>query len=167
MNKEHSNELLKLGKILYADKDKSSTETLMCFGFDCGDGWYYSLRDLTIKLEALNILYRNYNFQIKAFQVKEKFGTLRFYYHIIPTSDILSEEDGIVMNYVEQLVDNYIDDAEKRCENVCEECGKQFYDFNKNDRVITKGWIRILCKDCAEKLGNEYYTSEEEMKNDL
>lgn len=69
--------------LLYSGRTEPLTQSLMPFGFECGEGWKQPLKDLSYSLETLNMLFyptdRTY---IKADQVKEKFGTLRFYYHI-------------------------------------------------------------------------------------
>lgn len=69
--------------LLYGGAAKPCTENLMCFGWECGDGWYPVLRDLSYDIEALNIQhFYNYGVYAEASQVKEKFGGLRFYYDI-------------------------------------------------------------------------------------
>lgn len=55
---------------LYKGKDQPITENLMPFGFDHGDGWFLIIWNLSEKLEPMGV---------KAVQVKEKYGTLRFY----------------------------------------------------------------------------------------
>lgn len=70
-------------KILYCDADKSMKETCMCWGWECGKGWHDILQKLSYRLEFLNELYYpKYRVRVQADQVKEKFGTLRFYYTI-------------------------------------------------------------------------------------
>lgn len=49
----------------------------------CNRGWYGPLKKLCCKLEALNLTYYGkYRVRIEAQQVKEKYGTLRFYYQV-------------------------------------------------------------------------------------
>ena len=56
----------------------------MCWGFECGEGWYDALKKLSCGLEALNLLvYDKYKVRIQADQVKEKYGTLHFYYSVM------------------------------------------------------------------------------------
>lgn len=47
--------------------------------WDCGSGWYPIISNLSYEIEALNILYAKYGIVTVVDQVKEKFGTLRFY----------------------------------------------------------------------------------------
>lgn len=79
-------ETIQMCKILYCQKDLPMTKTLICicFGWECGQGWHEILKRLSCELEALNLLYYDkYKVRIQADQVKEKFGTLRFYYSIV------------------------------------------------------------------------------------
>ena len=53
-------------------------------GFSCKDGWISIIETLCYRLEALNIqYYPKYKVRIQVEQIKEKFGTLRFYYRVI------------------------------------------------------------------------------------
>lgn len=75
-------ELMKKYPILFIQKDKSMQETCMCWGIECGIGWYVPINELCSKLEELNHDYKKYRVQIQAQQVKEKFGGLRFYFNV-------------------------------------------------------------------------------------
>ena len=111
--------------ILYQDKDKSAQETLMCFGFECGKGWYQLLDELSAKIEAYNVAHPES--PVVAVQVKQKFGGLRFY-------TISSNPE----------VDAFIDEAEGKAWKTCEVCG------STEDVSSTSGWITMVCKKCLE-----------------
>lgn len=84
MHSDFREEVFKNCKLLYAQKNKSMQETCMCWGWECGEGWNDILADASYQLEALNmIVYPKYKLRIQAEQVKEKFGTLRFYYNVV------------------------------------------------------------------------------------
>lgn len=71
-------------KILYCMKDLPMSKTCICYGWECNKGWHHVLRKLSCELEALNLLvYDKWKVRIQADQVKEKFGTLRFYYSVV------------------------------------------------------------------------------------
>ena len=53
------------------------TQTAMCWGCDCGDGWLNLIDDLCEKLQSQTD--KHGAPQLEALQVKEKFGGLRFY----------------------------------------------------------------------------------------
>jgi len=91
-----------------------------------GMGWQKILDDLTLKLEALG-----WNGELQ--QVKEKFGTLRFYW--------VNNLDGIFSEIAEDVVSM----AEWHTSHTCEECG----DCASKRRG--DGWIVTLCEECWEK----------------
>ena len=77
MNEELSNKLLKDFPRLYRDRHESS----MRRGFECGDGWFDLIYQLSLDIEAVA---REYGLSPdstewpKCRQVKEKLGSLRF-----------------------------------------------------------------------------------------
>lgn len=75
--------MMKEFPLLYCRRKLPMTQTCMCWGIECGDGWYEPLRNLSFRLECLNYaIGRKWGFRIEAEQVKEKYGTLRFYYNV-------------------------------------------------------------------------------------
>lgn len=78
---------------LYGDR----VVTCMAYGFQCGDGWFQLIWNLCEEIEA--VLKSDPVTGFKVGQVKEKFGSLRFYvdsgntriYHAIRQSEELSE----------------------------------------------------------------------------
>ena len=86
MKKELEDKLFEKYPKIFRQKDLPMNETCMCWGFECGDGWYNILDilckqiqwhiDKNLKEDELEG-----NVQVEATQVKEKFGGLRFYYH--------------------------------------------------------------------------------------
>jgi hypothetical protein len=166
--------------ILFKNKNLSPKETLMCFGCECGDGWYRILDCLFGYLTSLmkTKIHVNYNKeyqdkyrdqpdfyvkyssyiittpQIILDQVKEKFGTLRVYYHysdnkIAPDdiADLLDKTDldKKLTNFY-AAVDNAIDFAEYQSGVTCEETGKP-------GKLYTQGWHRVLCDEKANENG--------------
>jgi len=56
----------------------------MCWGIEAGVGWIEPLRKLSKILEDLNVTYwKTKKIRVQADQVKEKYGTLHFYYSIV------------------------------------------------------------------------------------
>ncbi len=95
-------------------------------GFDCGDGWFALLDELSVKLEVINN--SSDNPKAIATQVKEKFGGLRFYV-----------ESGTDEIYA------LIDEAESASRHTCEECGEK--------GILRQGvWMRTLCDICNSKI---------------
>lgn len=76
-------ELIKQCRLLYRQAKLSMMETCMCWGICCGEGWYVPLQDLSYRLECINYAIKpKWGFVIEAEQVKEKYGTLRFYFTV-------------------------------------------------------------------------------------
>lgn len=175
MSPDLQKKLVKRFPILYRGIYKSPSETCMCWGFTCGDGWYNIIWQLSLSIEEeLNyswltkILYKHidniintWNSIIKTLpedywdrlsidnlltvaQVKQKFGTLRYYIESVP------------QNKRNQIY-TYIDLAEFLTQYICEYCG----DRGELDR--STGWVEVLCEVCkAEKqkrlkIENDYY----------
>lgn len=108
---------------LYAQRNLPMQETCMCWGFP-GDGWYDLIDRLSAKLEPLGV---------EAVQVKEKFGTLRFYTN----------------KYVE-AAEEAIRDAEAESAKTCEICG------SKKASVCGGFWLKTLCDKCDEERNTKH-----------
>ena len=112
---------------LYAQRGLSMQETCMCWGFP-GDGWYDIIDRLSAKIEPLGAV---------AVQVKEKFGTLRFYIQ------------GVDPNKYDE-VHKYIEEAEKESAKTCEWCGD-----TKSASMCGGFWLKTLCNSCEDKRKRE------------
>ena len=112
--------------------DKQETEKIKTcwdlFGIECGKGWYELLKPLFEYIENYNKNKKD-DEKIIIKQVKEKFGTLRFYTSF--ETDELSE-----------LISNAEDESSKTCEL----CG------SKEHVGHTFGWITTCCEECAKKM---------------
>lgn len=167
---------------MMVNREKSMRETCMCWGFECGEGWFNILDQLmgniqhhidwkekqmygAIKYNKMATQAKAGNFdlfdesmkdlvdqeykekrkqelinnplrevkqpvcQVTLDQVKEKFGTLRFYY---------SGGDDVI--------DGMVRMAESMSAVTCEECGNP-------GKQVGGGWITTLCKEHAEARG--------------
>lgn len=178
MREDLDTELCKKYPKIFADRYKSMRETCMCWGFECGDGWYNILNtacgmiqshiDWSRKQRLSNLrfnralkkalsgnkepLTKYYSFngvvdgyvlerveeaitkaafrnvveavpQVVADQVKEKFGTLRFYVH-----------GG------DEYTNGIVAMAEAMSANMCETCGKP-------GKLRGRGWIYTACDE--------------------
>ena len=187
MKKELDEYLCKVYPKMMINRDKSIQETCMCWGFECGDGWFQILNQLMSNIQHhidwrerqrdIDIKFNEMAVQLKAGdstlfdesmkdmlnrdwvekrkqelidlplreikecpqvtldQVKEKFGTLRFYY--------TGGDD-----YISGLVSM----AESMSGVTCEECGKP-------GTSTRGGWIKTACKEHG---GVDYEENEED-----
>lgn len=154
--------------ILFQHRKLSMQETCMCWGIECPKGWWHILDQLCTVLEFHNMEFKDkYGIAIVADQVKEKFGTLRFYYTIRDVNKdgvvvdacaedtrIADEENRrrIAIDYLEMLADKYIAEAEDLTYNTCARCGVP---LDEKNRVETKNWITYICKECDGKPYNQ------------
>jgi hypothetical protein len=130
MNAENTRKLLEKFPHLYREYHLPMTETCMCWGFEHGDGWFQILWDLSEKIGKLletKTLEQKSLFAVD--QVKEKYGTLRFYYH----------GWGGCFEEIEPLVE----EAEALSAQTCEYCGKP-------GMTREAGWLVTLCDSCQE-----------------
>jgi hypothetical protein len=100
------------------------------FSFECGDGWYNIIDAVCAQIE--NREHNNNNvdwLSVVATQVKEKYGTLRFYY--VGGDDYI---DGVVAM------------AEAMSAVTCETCGAP-------GKLREGGWLKTLCDEHAKEQG--------------
>lgn len=179
---------------MMVNRNKDMKETCMCWGFECGEGWFNILDQLMGNIQhhidwkekqynwavkynemaqqlkdgnstlfdeeykdTINLEYKEKRkqelidqplreveqpvCQVTLDQVKEKFGTLRFYY---------SGGD----DYISGLVSM----AESMSGVTCEECGNP-------GKQVGGGWITTLCKEHAEARGIYKQDNDETIDN--
>ena len=78
MNKELTLRLYADFPTLYQGRTKPQTESSMCWGFECGDGWYPLLQELSEQLMAHLEQHPELKFEIT--QIKSKNHSLRIHY---------------------------------------------------------------------------------------
>lgn len=114
---------------MMVNRNKPMMETCMCWGFECGDGWFNILDQLMGNIQH-HIDWKNKKEevvpQVTLDQVKEKFGTLRFYY-----------TGG------DDVIDGMVRMAESMTGVTCEECG------NPGERR-GGGWVHTYCNPCED-----------------
>ncbi len=123
--------------LLFADRNKPIRESNFSFGFECGAGWEPLIRRGAEKLEKL--IREEAARQLKltgqtalwghcrASQVKEKYGTLRFY--------MTSETDEM---------SKIIEEMEEESGSICETCGAP-------GRIRGKHWYYTACEEHAKE----------------
>ena len=103
---------------LYQGRFDPPSKSSMCFGFECGDGWFDLIDRLSAEITDIDP-------DVRVMQVKEKFGGLRFYVDSAPDE-----------------VYELITDAEERSFSICERCG------SPGKPSDCSGWIKTLCPKC-------------------
>lgn len=133
---------------LFKDYGGSPRETCLAFGIECGDGWYNIIDTLCGAIQSevdwINGLWPNVNFKCCAVQVKEKYGSLRFYYEFTYTTDLAAE-------YMEKLegsmdrISGMTVLAEKISATTCERCGDK---CQREDAPFP----RAICSACDQTI---------------
>ena len=136
------------------DEQKSTyghiNNTFRAFSCECGDGWFMLLHSLCAEITAA---YGSAGLPVDIVvdQIKEKFGTLRFYYHHLgqdkPVHAIdfmgqgsirIKQAESDVQNKVAQIVDYW----EIQSAYVCEKCGNV-------GKLRTDFYLVVtLCEEC-------------------
>lgn len=135
MNPELDKALCEAYPKIFVNRHGDKTTTAMCWGFSHSDGWYNIIDTMCNTIQSRIDGRNKYNKwavennrltqeeipQVVAVQVKEKFGTLRFYY------------DG-----GDPYIAGIVDMAESMSACTCEECGSP-------GKIRGDSWVRTLC----------------------
>lgn len=139
MDKNLELELVKKYPKILKDYGGDKRETCMHWGIDCGNGWYKLLDKLMAKLQLISDFT---GIQVIANQIKEKFGTLCFYYSL-DHSDNSVNKDHIVSD----IISNIVSAAERKSSRTCEVTGE-------HGEMCVKGfWYKVLSREQAKKDG--------------
>lgn len=112
---------------------------------ECGVGWKAIVDALVVELDAI---WEGFNGKAGAWcpmQVKEKFGSLRFYCdYAVPEAEAPA---GTLKDFDERREKSYaaIEKAENKSAETCERCGAP----GKNESV--GGWLATVCEDCHKR----------------
>ena len=167
MRKELDEKLCEKYPLIFKDRHADMTETCMCWGFECGDGWFNIIDVLC------GMLYADYT------RAKERYEAVKQYYETdgkypwkggkeitteqleelrdkmimeemkVPVASQVKEKFGGLRFYVEQAIDehfNYISFAENMSYRTCEQCGSP-------GKLYAQGWHRTLCEYHAKEMG--------------
>lgn len=124
---------------IFADRNGDMKKTAMCWGFECGDGWYEILDALCYSIQSHINSNPHHNIpQVVAEQVKEKYGSLRFY--------VRGGND-----YIRGMIHM----TEVLSERTCEQCGAP-------GRMRGRGWLYVACDQHTQE---EHLTDERPTRN--
>lgn len=102
MNLQNTARLFERFDYLYRGRHLPDTQNLMCYGFQCGDGWFDLIYKLSVQLDAYRQLQPEAA-ELIVIQVKQKFGALRVYVHPVSPA-------------VQQLIEQASDKSRQTCE---------------------------------------------------
>jgi len=118
---------------IFRERNLPMSQTCMCNGISCEEGWQKTIEELS---DTLNYLQTVLGVEIVAKQVKEKLGTLRFYWDII----VDDANEDIDLERIKRVIGAVVSYYEIRTEHICEFCGEY------GNLCVTKtGWKKTLC----------------------
>ena len=169
---------------MFVNRHADMKTTAMCWGFECGDGWYNILDTLC---EALTNSYTTCidfgNGQIEdagdppqviVTQVKEKFGTLRFYYYIkcqnLKYKELCAkygDNHAAIQSWIsdyEKYYDGAVHMAEVMSSRTCEVTGQQGELHSSGG--TRNGWLKTMSREHAKTSPEYNYVPWSEIKNE-
>jgi hypothetical protein len=96
---------------IFCDRHNSAGHTGMCWGFECGDGWFDIINELCAEISAH--ITAGEMPAVVATQVKSKVGSLRFYFYNRASNPLACA---------------LVEVAQRCSELTCEQCGAYFAD---------------------------------------
>lgn len=163
MDKNLEKQLVARYPTLYQDYGGDPKQTCMSRGFEHGDGWFQIVEELSAKLDTIA---RECEITIIADQVKEKFGTLHFYYGVSGLERFQESEENAENRVIEsetkavltmtirskspkvekiyQEIELAIRDAEELTRKTCMFCGIA-------GSLRTKLYWHISCDKCEKE----------------
>jgi hypothetical protein len=138
MKKELELELVKKYPKILKDYKGDMMQTCMAWGMEHDDGWYKLLDECMAKLKYFCELCSTPDNEVEviAAQIKEKYGSLSFYYDVIGADE-----------HQTSIIEDIVDTAERRSEHICEVSGEW------GEPCHIGGWYKTLCYEEARKLG--------------
>lgn len=179
MSPELEKQLFEKYPKIFADTNKSPKESCMAFGLEVGDGWYNLIdilcealtytfttsievdeedgRRLGVKPSRWEGEDKGRYFfkveppQVVADQIKEKFGTLRFYYHLEYNKDnvsLVETKKYPQLTEINKRYSDYIDGiihfAEIASSRTCEVTGAS------GKMYVGDGWIKVISEEVSK-----------------
>lgn len=176
MKPELEHKLIEKYPDLFKNRNKSPKESLMCFGCEHGDGWFTILKNLcgyienikesrTLGLKLRDEFKTEENHGFMEFgcpniifdQIKEKYGTLRVYWHFDEIENYeeikskLSNPEDLdkTLSRYSDRIENAIEFGEYLSSITCEITGKP-------GKLYTEGWCVTLCpEEALKKFGHD------------
>ena len=126
-------------------EERNDRSSYLLFGIEAGSGWYELIRKLCRELMEACAPAGRANDLVVA-QVKEKYGELRFYFHLEGGT---VEENALLNHRLYDIIERY----EETSKQVCELCGAPG-ELRELKLVSGMVWYQTLC--------DEHYASRQE-----
>lgn len=154
MDNELEQRIYDAAPVFFRNRTLPATQTCMCWGIECGDGWYGPLLQFAKEAEVINGLLKPYNSCVVADQVKSKWADICVYWHMATLDETanveLDDAAQETVRVIDRLFEKAVEKLGEECERTCEICGKK---GNYYEDIITCGsWLTRKCRACAQKI---------------
>ena len=157
MDSELERKICDADPVFFRQRGMDMTQTCMCWGIECGDGWFEPIMEFVQKVRMLNDRLSTMNMCIVASQIKSKWADFTCYWNI----DVLDEDRNAELSESQQrmvdlcrsTMDDIVRGCEEKCAHTCELCGK--YSMNSDEVYACGSWLTVKCLDCAQKRQRE------------
>ena len=101
MNKSFEEQIYAIDPVFFRQQDLDMTQTCMCWGIECGDGWFEPIKRFVECVALLNKMCQPFGVAIVADQIKSKWADFTCYWNIVPL-----DEDDNSNNENDRQIDN-------------------------------------------------------------
>lgn len=147
MKTELQNQLVASHPTIFREVNGIPDQTCMAFGIECGDGWHDLIETLCEQIDAsvewANRLFPDLKFGVVAAQVKEKYGSLRFYVDFIYDINLEPHQMEKIGRFTQEI-NGMIRMVEALSAKTCETCG------GSCSRNTQRLFPHAQCVTCAE-----------------
>ena len=155
MREELEQQLYAIDPVFFRQKDLDMTQTCMCWGIECGDGWFEPIKEFVEKVKVLNDMLKPNNTCIVASQIKSKWACFTCYWNQDTLDkdkgDDLTPEQVSLNNVVYNMMEDLVDACEKKCDHTCELCGKYEAWEGSGEIIVCGSWLTVKCLACAQE----------------
>jgi hypothetical protein len=145
MSPELEHELVSKYPDIFKDYKGDPKDTCLAFGIECGDGWFDIIERLCYLIQSevdyINRMHKDkMKYRCWAFQVKEKYGSLHFYYDF-SYAEGLSEQEQDIIHRSTDHIGGMSAMASQMSSRICEHCGAR-------GKKGHESYARTLCDAC-------------------
>lgn len=151
MNKALEEQIYAIDPVFFRQKDLDMTQTCMCWGIECGDGWFEPIKKFVECVALLNKMCQPFGVAIVADQIKSKWADFTCYWNIVPLDEDSnsSNENDRQIDCIYHLMDAAVAQCEDECSHTCELCGK--HSIFEDEVFACGSWLTVKCLDCAQE----------------
>lgn len=154
MNAELEQKIYSIDEVFFRERDYDKTITCMCWGIECGDGWYEPIKGFVERVAVLNSALKSVNMCIVCEQMKSKWSEFTCYWGIEAMNDDnqtveLDEKGDRLCQAVDSMMRDTVNRCELECSKTCEICGK--HEPSGRGIMVCGSWLTVKCTECVNR----------------